>query len=1163
MRRNSLPGRLTLLCTLVAFGTGAAMAQSTTQGAISGTVFDATGAAIPNASVLIHNDATGADQTVNASESGTFRAPQLAPGTYTVTISAPNFAKETEKSVVVQVNEVTEVNPHLTTGSESQTIEVTAQEPVLKFESPEFGGHLDNKEIENIPINNRRWSSLALTTPGVTNDASGFGLLSFRAISAVLNNVQIDGADDNQAFFSEERGRTRAGYSTSQAAVREFQVNTGVYSAEFGRAVGGVVNSVTKSGGNQLHGEVYFYNRNSSRSSFVPFTTNTVYDATSGKYVTSPYKPKDNRNQLGFGVGGPLIKDKLFWFYAFDEYRRNFPGTAKANNPGNFFVAPTAAAPANGGTCNTSTGAVSTPAGGTAASTVDAQGCLLAARLTLAGTPTTYAQAASIYNTQLQALLGDLGSVPRFGNQNINTPKLDWQINDKQHASFLYHRLRWDSPGGVQTQATNNYARDTFGTDFVKLDYGVAKLDSLLTSTISNEVRFQYGRELNDEGLQPSTTYTKNNLINSTGLAPEVSLNTGVGFFLGMPYYSFRVAYPDERKWQIGDTATWVHGKHSLHFGEDIVHNFDSQNNVFEGNGFITYSSTVNYLSDLLTKGKTCNASGSGVGSGASSGNYPCYSSYAAGFGPSTFSVTTTDYAFFAQDDWKLTPRLTANLGVRYDYESIPAPYANLTGTANGSVAQTTSHPSDKNNFAPRVGFAWDPFGLGSTVVRGGFGMYFGRIPNSAILNAYENTGSPSSQSTPSYTTANTAAASLPTLQAPPTGPAPGTQTAFYLDPHLQNPYTEQFDLAVQQNLGFNNVLSVSYLGALGRELPNFLNVNIDPTKTYTITYNLAPAAGTNNCGPAACGTYSLQAYAGRQIKALTPPTPTPCPPTNPNCTYSPTATYNQFAAINPAFGSVTEVLSNINSNFHALSVDVTNRTWKFITFDANYTWAHALDFSQNQFASPSTNNWLDPYANQRINYGTSSLNVRHRAVGWAIVNVPGIKGDSALKYVTNGWSVKPLVQIQSGLPYSAAFSGTTPQSCYNLVGCYLPVGTGITGTSASTSYIPFVGRNTQQYPRDILVDARVEKDFALKERYTLQLFAEAFNLANHQNVTGVNTTAYQLTTAQNGPTNANPAGGTPVNTMTFQSSFGVPTSANSNYAYNPRLVQLAARFVF
>lgn len=1115
-----------------------AAAQSTTQGAIAGTVFDASNAIVPHAAVNIHNDADGSNLDLTSNDSGTFRAPQLTPGTYTVTFKAAGFSTERQTNVVVQVNGVTELDPHLTTGEVATAIEVRSETPVLKFDSAEFGGHLDTTEIEAIPVNNRRWSSLALTTPAVTNDASGFGLLSFRAISSLLNNVEIDGADDNQAFFSEERGRTRAGYSTSQVAVREFQVNTGVYSAEFGRAVGGVVNSVTKSGGNTLHGEVYFFNRNSSRSAYTPYATNTVYNASTNAYITSPYRPKDNRNQYGFGVGGPLIKDKLFWFYAFDAYRRNFPGTAKANNPGSFFINADAALPgtASCGTVNTTTGAIT----GSTASTADAPACLLAFRRTALGTATTYAQGAALYNSQLQNLLTDLGSVPRFGNQLINTPKLDWQINQKNHLSALYHRLRWDSPGGVQTQGTNNYAIDTFGTDFVKLDYTVFKLDSLITSNFTNEVRYQYGRELNNEGNQTPSAYTTANLINSTGFAPEVALNTGIGFFLGQPYYGFRVAYPDERKWQIGDTASVIFGKHSIRFGEDIVHNYDLQNNVYEGNGYINYTSTVNYFTDLTTKAKGCNAAGSGVGT-AASGFYPCYSFYAAGFGPSTFDLATTDYGFFVQDDWKITPRLTLNLGVRYDYESFPAPYANLSGAANGSLAQTTQHPSDKNNFAPRLGFAYDPFGLGKTAVHGGFGLYYGRIPNSAILNTYENTGSPNSQSTPSFTTSNTTAAALPSLQAPPATIAPGTKTAYYLDNHLQNPYAIQMDLAVQQDLGFSNVLSVSYVGALGRELPNFLNFNIDPTQFYTVNYNVV-AGANGSCGPVACGTYGVRTYAGKKVQ-----------------TGQATVSY---AAIDTNYGSVTDVVSNINSNYHALSVDVTNRSYKYITFDANYTWAHALDYSQNQFTAPSVNNWIDPYANPRVNYGNSSLNIRHRAVGWAVLKAPGLAGNGALTYLTNGWSLQPLVQIQSGLPYSAVPSLTTPQQCYitttSTTPCLTPVGTGIGGTGSSQSYLPFLGRNTQAYPRDIVVDLRVQKEFKFREKYNVQLLGEAFNLANHQNVTGVSTTAYINSTTQA----ATPAG--VVNNLMFQSSsFGVPSSANSTYAYNPRLIQIAARLNF
>ncbi len=1115
---------LLVLASGMLFATGAAMAQSTTQGAISGTVFDSTGAAIPKATVLIHNDANGADQTLTSGDAGNFRAPQLAPGTYTVTVTATGFSPEKTVNVVVQVNGITELNPHLTTGETSTAVEVTAEAPVLQFESTDFGGHLDNKEIESIPINNRRWSSLALTTPGVVNDTSGFGLLSFRAIASVGNNVEIDGADDNQAFFSEERGRTRAGYSTSQGAVREFQVNTGVYSAEFGRAMGGVVNSVTKSGGNQFHGEVYFYNRNSSRSAFQPFATNTLYNSTTGQYVTSPYRPKDNRNQYGFAVGGPIKKDKLFFFYAFDQYKRNFPGTSKAATPGSFFVAPDAALP-TGATCNLATGAV------TGASTVDGYACILAARLKYA----TYAAGAAAFNAQLQAILPDTGTVPRFGDQTINTPKLDWQINSKEHVSFLYHRLRWDSPGGVQTQGTNNYAIDSFGTDFVKLDYGLAKLDSQIRTNLVNEIRYQYGRELNDEGLQPTSAYTKTNLINNTGFAPEVNLmGSGTGLYLGMPYYSFRVAYPDERKWQIGDTATLQLGKHAIRFGTDIVHNYDLQNNLYEGNGFVSYTTAgtglVNYFSDLLAKNNaqpgTCGTGAAGVG------NLYCYNSYAQGFGPSTFDMNTLDYGFFAQDDWKVTPRLTLNIGARYDYESFPAPFA-AGNAALVTIPQVLKKPSDKNNIAPRLGFAWDPFGLGKTAVHGGFGFYYGRIPNAVILNAYENTGATASQNLASFTptTAVTAGQNLPSLTTAAASPVFGTGSVQYLDSHLQNPYGEQFDLAVQQDLGLNNVLSVSYLGTLGRELPNYLNYNLDPTKTYTYTYTVAPGAN-GTCGPLACGTYQSKAYAGKQQTGTT------------------ASTYNNIL-LNPNYSAVTGTVSNINSAYHALSVDVTNRSWKLITFDANYTWAHATDFSQTSFTANGTNNWLDPYANPRSNYGTSFLNVKHRAVGWAVINAPGLSGHGPLTYLTNGWSLKPLVQMQSGLPYSINISGTTPNQCY-VAGCLEAAGTsGMLGTGVT--YQPVVGRNTFQLPRTIVVDLRAQKEFTIAEHYNLQLIGEAFNLANHQNVTGVNTTGYALTTVT----------GTNTNTLTYQSGFQTVQTANSNYAYNPRLIQVALRLQF
>ncbi len=681
------------------------MAQSTTQGAIGGTVFDVTDAIVPKATVTIHNDATNAEIHLAADESGFFKAPLVEPGTYTVTIVAAGFKEFREDKVLVQVSQLTTVTAHLATGSSTQVVEITSEAPILNLESPDFTANLNTRALQDVPVNNLRWSSLAMTTPGVVSDSNGFGLVSIRGISPILNNVLIDGADDNQAYYSEERGRTREAYSTPPAAIREFQVNTGVYAAEFGRAAGGVINSVTQSGGNTIHGQAYFYDRESAWGAYNPYATNTTASSNGSggtTFTTAPYKPEDSRRIWGFTAGGAIIKDKLFWQYTYDQHHRNFPGTAKANSPSSFFSQPDAVLPSSS-TCNLTTGYLSGSTSTNANYTLDSYACTLAAREKFA----TYGAGASAYAAGLVTLLSDLGSVPRTGDQEVNMPKIDWQVNSKNHASFLYNRLRWDSPGGVQTQATNQYAVDTFGTDFVKLDYGVAKLTTLFTPNISNEVLYQYGRELNDEGQQPYSAFTKQYLIGTGGNVPEVALATSTGFYLGSPYYSYRKALPDERKWQVGDILYWNRGKHSFTFGVDTVHNYDLINNTYESNGYISYSYTGNFLADLASEGKasTCNSTALSAATATTSavGIYPCYGSFTQGFGPPIFAVSTMDYGFFAQDSWKLNPRLTLQLGLRYDYETAAGIRfeRNANGTLRYVYAVYGSHKRPKRQEQP------------------------------------------------------------------------------------------------------------------------------------------------------------------------------------------------------------------------------------------------------------------------------------------------------------------------------------------------------------------------------------------------------------------------------------------------------------------------------
>jgi outer membrane receptor protein involved in Fe transport len=1104
-----------------------AHAQSTTTGAISGTVLDSRGAAVGDSAIVITNQGTNAQSTVKADGSGFFNASQLLPGLYTVVVTAQGFNQFKANDVDVEVGQTTNLSPALTVGSQAQTVVVSGAAPLINLTTPDFSSNLSLQTINNLPINGRRWSDLTLLTPGVVSDSNGFGLLSIRGISPLLNNVQIDGADDNQAFFSEERGRTREGYSTPQVAVQEFQVNTGVYSAEYGRALGGVINSVTKSGTNELHGQLYFYDRDNDWGAKNPFTKLTTFDASTGTTTTIQYKPVDWRKQWGFGVGGPLIKDRLFWFYAYDGYKRNFPGTAVASNPGAFFQAPDAEIPASY-SCAT----IISSAGKTAPSNpVDAQACVLQARLQLP----TYTAAVNLYNTDLAAVATNLGPVLRTGNQTINMPKLDWQVNAKNHASFIYNRLRWASPGGVQTQATNTYSVDGFGNDFVKLDYGLAKLDSLFTSTISNELRYQYGREIDYENSQAVSPYDSQ-FINPTsylGFPPTISLQSSNGFSDGIQYYAFRPAYPDERKWQVADTVSWVHNQHSLKFGLDVVHNNDFIDSLglatYSPNGDFTYTYLGNFFADLAKPSGTCGSSASEF----NVGTLPCYSTYGQNFGQASFSLNTVDYGFFVQDDWKVLPRLTLNLGLRYDFESIPGPYTNLQQPSGSytPIPQMLEHPDDKNNWGPRAGFAYDVYGKGKTVLRGGFGVYYGRIINAQILTAYSQTGSPQSQFASSFRNYQEGPL-FPQIQplnyVPTQLAAPSVQ---YLDSHLQNPQALEYDMTLQQQIGSQTVFSISYLATQSRELPNFIDENLVNTAApnnntnngngfTTVNYVIQGSGG--NCGPLACGsTYSAKVY-------------------------------NGYA--NPNFAAITAVVSNINANYNALSAQISNTSSRYVNFNANYTWSHSLDFNQNQSTQASANQPLDPNASLRSQYGNSSYDIPNRFVGYAIIKYPdqfqGLKS-----YLLDGWRLNPLFQMQNGLPYSATTSSfpnsTSPSSGWN-------------GAGGSPAYLPVLGRDTFTFRRDIVFDVRAEKEFTFHERYNLQLIGECFNVANHQNVTSVNTTGYTFGSPVLGDSAKGYTGPQTYTTpLTFNPSFGTVTNVNSNYAYSPRQIQIAARLQF
>jgi hypothetical protein len=914
-----------------------------------------------------------------------------------------------------------------------------------------------------------------------------------------------------------------------------------VYSAQYGRAAGGVINSVTKSGTNQIHGQAYFFDRQSNWAAYNNWTK--VSSLVNGQTVTNTIKPKDLRKVYGFTVGGALIKDKLFWIYTFDKHDRIFPVVGVPKNPQQFYTLPQAAL-STGETCNTATGALS---GAPSAAVNDINACALAARQKISYTQAAYDWAVMTYgNSSVNqsnysgvtamtdpGLNSAIGQVPRAGYQMINTPKIDWQINEKNRASFLLHRLRWDSPGGVQTAPSDNYSTDAQGNDFVKLDYGVAKLTTLVTTNISNEVLYQYSRELNYQGQQKLTDFTKANLISGTNVS-YMTAGYYNGFNVGSPYYSYRAAYPDERKWQVSDILYWNKGNHSLRAGVDMVHNFDLMNNTYQSNGFFNYNYIGNVFNDLLNykHGVVPTAANQiGCDSGGSqnystkpiNGIYPCYYQFQQGFGSPVYTIATLDTGFFVQDNWKFSPRLTLQLGLRWDYQTLPGADPKLTVAAGSFVpyAGLTNNPSDKKSFGPRVGFSYNVFGDSKTVLRGGFGMYYGRITNGNLENVRLNTGSPNGQFGVTWNASTAGAPFPPTVMS--SGSSSAKPNSYFLDPNLRMPQVQEYDLVLQQDLTKGNVFALRYLGALGRHLPNFLNLNLNPTTTLT---TITIAGDPNGKGPlGATGTqYKVPVYTSYGNTAL-------------------------FGSVANNFQAITEMTSNVNSSYNALVAEVLNRTVKNLQFDVNYTWSHALDYSQNALTQGGSNSWYDPYTSPRLNYGNSNFNVPQRFVAYALYRLPGVNNANPLKWVANGWSINDSFQMQNGLPFTAG-SSSSPSGA---------ITSGWNG-SGGGSLIPQIGVNTYKYPRRIVDDLRVQKEFALREGKSVELMANFFNVANHQNITGFQATYLYVLSNSAGVTSATYTG----TDGTGAKSFMVPNNSNSSaFLYTPRQIEISARLNF
>ncbi len=1052
---------LMLVALCLAFGAGRAAGQSTTDGAIGGSVKDPNGAVVAGATVVVRNVETNREATAQTDDEGRFRAVQLQPGNYSVKINAAGFGEYTRDSVVVEVGRVTSLDVDLSVTARTETVEVTSEAPVINTTQQDFSTNINQTSINELPINGRRASNFVLLTPGVASDGD-FGLISFRGISGLLNNSTVDGGSNNNSFFSEEAGRTRISSSISQAAVREFQVNTSNYSSEYGRAAGGVVNTVTKSGGNDFHGQLFYYLRDNKFGSRNPRGFNPATGA--------PLKPVDKRHQFGGAVGGPIVRDKAFFFFSYEQQKRDFPGIAQFDS-------------------------------GTFLNTINSP------TLTARGATATQIDATRAF------ILSLTGEVPRRQDQYLLLPKIDWNINESNTFSFTYNRLRSESPNGIQTQPTVTRGRASFGDDFVNIDYGIFRLTSTLSPTIINEARVKITKEdlfaFSNEPAPGEPTTGLN------GRSPSVAITGGLTF--GKPNFLERNHNPLEKSFQVVDNMTFTRGNHTIKIGGDVLRTKDLLDNLFQEGGVYAYNNVNDFFIDyinfsgagalraLSATTPTTNPLGRCATSTRRAGQ--CYTSnFAQGFGAQGAEFSTTDLAFYVQDDIRWTSRLTVNLGVRYEVELLPDPQI-----PNPLYAQTGRFPTDKNNFGPRVGFAYDLTGDGKTSMRGGVGVYYGRLINSTISNALTNTGVDRGQLQVSLAATAAGAPIFPNVVATPAAVASPTgahvpgSSIVVLEDDLHLPTIIQGDFIVEREIGRNTVVSASYLTSRGRYLPAFVNKNIAPTSQFaTLTVGSGEFAG----------------------QSVTVPVFT--------------------SRVDPNFFNITEVRGAVDSVYHALVLQANRRLTNGLQFQASYTRSRAIDTGQSSVTFTSTNGPTDPFA-INLDRGRTNFDTPHRFVASAVYSPKGFGLDESAvgRAIFGGWTIAPIVTAQSGRPYSADVSVTNRPILTAL-------NSSITGSGGGSYFLPF-GRNSFRQPKIVNVDARLSRRFNLGETRNIEFLAEAFNLFNRTHVTSVNTTAFRLVSA---------VPGGPGTILNPDATFGTD-AATGNSIFRERQVQFAVRFEF
>jgi hypothetical protein len=1067
-----------LLLSLPGFG------QATTA-ELSGTVQDASGAVVPGAQVIANNIATNIAHSTVSEKSGHYVVGQLPPGDYTITVEAKGFSKLVQTGLSLQVNQQAQLDLTLKVGAQTETVEVVSQAPLLESESSSVGTVIGQQMVNQLPLNGRNFTQLATLSPGVTGvGQSATGTIESgtrpdnrRPASEIFsngnregdNNFLIDGVDDN------ERLTLSIVVRPPVAAVREFKIQTNLYSADIGRNSGAVIDVITKSGTNQLHGSVFEYIRNSAVDARSYFNR-----------PPSPF-PSFRLNQFGFSVGGPAIipkvyngKNRTFFFADYEGFRNTTQSFVLGNVPtlkeraGDFSEVETTPGVANIYDPLTTKPNPANPGG------------FIRTAFPNNFIPLNRRDPISVKMLNAYPLPTSTGRFNNYSSnllqsQNANSfdVRIDEQITprDLVFGRYSYQSTTNIAPStypvttipGISTPVHLSDEASFAGTSASPTSQTALGYTRVFTPTIVNDFRFGFSRYKLD--------YVPVDFVPNGGLANQLGIpNANVtpreqnitifspSTYLGVGQTRSLPLYRRENTFQVFDNLVWTRSSHTLKFGIDFRRRQLTIYQTNMGNGRFNFS-------PALTDSR--NPAGSGGDSAAS-----MMLGYATSIGHDyTFpfpGIRLNEYGVYAADDWRMTRKLTLNYGLRWDYFSPPSEeldrWANFNPTTGkmdvagrNGVSLTAGILPFRNNWGPRIGFAYQA--LPNTVLRGGFGLFYNasgsealnmrlarNIPfglTSSVSPGDITPGTTVSQGFPALPTVNFALADNPT----------GSQSS--ISPNFRPSYAEQFNLGTEYEISkLNMVLKLYGVGNLGRRIYN--------------TYNINQAIP----GPTALNTR------------------------------------RPLFAINPNISDVNYAVSNGLGDYYALQFVADKRLSHGVSAQIGYAWGHSIDNTPLDFSGGLAGPTPQDPRFLRAERSNSIFDQRTRLTFTYLWQLPFGKGQHFLDksgptdWFLGGWQTNGLLFTQSGLYFSPVLGTSTTNtgtgSRPNITGKVTYPKTLSNWFSASAFSSPAqytygnAGRNSLIGPGRTNVDMSIFKSFPVHEQMYFQFRFEAFNVFNH-----------------------------------------------------------------